>query len=110
MFSMYFLCIIFFISSCQASTPPNILLIVADDLGRLINAKIKELKEKLKSFIKRLSIIKNHHDSFIRNIFPGYNDISWHNPDIISPNLEKLAKNGVTLENHYVQPICTPTR
>ena len=40
----------------------------------------------------------------------GYNDISWHNPDIISPNLEKLAKNGVILESHYVQSICTPSR
>ena len=25
----------------------------------------------------------------------GYNDISWHNPDIISPNLDKLAKDGI---------------
>jgi len=40
----------------------------------------------------------------------GYNDVSWHNADIISPNLEKLARSGVILENHYVQPICTPTR
>ena len=40
----------------------------------------------------------------------GYNDVSWHNSDIISPNLAKLVENGVTLENHYVQPICTPTR
>ena len=40
----------------------------------------------------------------------GYNDVSWHNSDIISPNLAKLVENGITLENHYVQPICTPTR
>ena len=40
----------------------------------------------------------------------GFNDVSWHNPDIYSPNLESLANEGIILENHYVQPICTPTR
>lgn len=40
----------------------------------------------------------------------GYNDVSWHNPDILSPNLARLAQEGVVLEQHYVQPICTPTR
>ena len=24
--------------------------------------------------------------------------------------MDKLAKSGIILENHYVQPICTPTR
>ena len=40
----------------------------------------------------------------------GWNDISWHNPIIKSPNLEKLAKDGTTLEQHYGQHICTPSR
>ncbi len=40
----------------------------------------------------------------------GYNDVSWHNSDIVSPNLASLARDGITLENSYVQPICTPTR
>merc|ERR1711899_128557 len=40
----------------------------------------------------------------------GFNDVSWHNPDIYSPTLESLANEGIILENHYVQPICTPTR
>ena len=63
----------FLISFEQAfAKQPNILLILADDLG--------------------------------------YNDVSWHNPDIISPNLEALANNGTKLENAYVQPICSPTR
>ena len=44
------------------------------------------------------------------NFFTGYNDVSWHNPDMITPNLQKLVDNGIALENHYVQPICTPTR
>ena len=40
----------------------------------------------------------------------GFNDISWHNDMVISPNLASLASQGVTLEQHYSQPICTPTR
>ena len=55
-----------------ATSPPNIVVIVADDLG--------------------------------------YNDVSWHNSNIIMPHLEKLAKNGIILKNHYVQPSCSPSR
>ena len=35
---------------------------------------------------------------------------SWHNPNIPTPQLAKLAKAGLLLEQNYVQPICTPTR
>ncbi|XP_068235613.1 arylsulfatase B-like [Palaemon carinicauda] len=51
---------------------PNIILIVADDLG--------------------------------------YNDVPWHNPDVKAPNIRKLARQGIILENHYVLPLCTPSR
>jgi len=61
-----------FFHICSAKSQPNIVVIVADDLG--------------------------------------YNDVSWHNPDILSPNLARLAKEGLVLEQSYVQPICTPTR
>ena len=40
----------------------------------------------------------------------GWNDISWHNPLVKSPNLESLAKSGIILEQHYAQHICTPSR
>ncbi|XP_068206466.1 arylsulfatase B-like [Palaemon carinicauda] len=40
----------------------------------------------------------------------GWNDISWNNPVALSPNLEALAREGVILDQSYVQPICTPTR
>ncbi|XP_047480227.1 arylsulfatase B-like [Penaeus chinensis] len=40
----------------------------------------------------------------------GWNDVSWHNPQVLTPHLENLARTGVILEQSYVQPICTPTR
>ena len=70
--SIVYISLFLFSNFVIAKKKPNIVLIVADDLG--------------------------------------YNDVSWHNPDIISPNLAKLAEKGIILENHYVQPICTPTR
>ncbi|KAM8728427.1 arylsulfatase I-like isoform 2-T2 [Acanthopagrus schlegelii] len=40
----------------------------------------------------------------------GFNDIGYHNPTLKTPTLDKLAAEGVKLENYYVQPICTPSR
>ncbi|XP_064487142.1 arylsulfatase B-like [Ornithodoros turicata] len=40
----------------------------------------------------------------------GWNDVSWHNPEMKTPNLEALANEGVFLDQNYVQPVCTPTR
>ena len=69
----YLISLLFLIPSSEAATTqPNIVIIVADDLG--------------------------------------YNDVSWHNPVVKTPHLEELARDGVLLEQHYSQPICTPTR
>jgi arylsulfatase A-like enzyme len=40
----------------------------------------------------------------------GGNDVGWRNPAIKTPNLDKLAKAGATLDQYYVQPVCSPTR
>ncbi|KAK3594007.1 hypothetical protein CHS0354_040754 [Potamilus streckersoni] len=40
----------------------------------------------------------------------GWNDVGWHNSQMYTPNLNKLAQNGVILNSSYVQPVCTPTR
>ena len=55
-----------------AEGKPNILLIVADDLG--------------------------------------WGDVSYHGSRIPTPNLDRLAREGVELDQHYVMPQCTPTR
>lgn len=31
-------------------------------------------------------------------------------PDVLTPHIDALAANGLTLQNYYVQPICSPTR
>ncbi|XP_042283646.1 arylsulfatase I-like [Thunnus albacares] len=50
------------------------------------------------------------HIIFILTDDQGFNDIGYHNPSIKTPTLDKLAAEGVKLENYYVQPICTPSR
>ncbi|KAI8798545.1 arylsulfatase B [Biomphalaria glabrata] len=40
----------------------------------------------------------------------GFHDIGYHGSEIFTPHLDKLAAQGVKLENYYVQPICSPTR
>lgn len=56
----------------KTNMAPNIILIVADDLG--------------------------------------YNDVGFHGSEIYTPNLDTLAKTGVSLENYYVPPLCSPSR
>ncbi len=56
----------------RPTTKPNILLIVADDLG--------------------------------------WADVGWHGGFGKTPNLDELVRTGVELDQHYVQPVCTPTR
>ncbi|HOD83640.1 MAG: Arylsulfatase precursor [Planctomycetes bacterium ADurb.Bin126] len=51
---------------------PNILLIVADDLG--------------------------------------WGHVGWQGSKIRTPNLDKLAAEGIQLNRHYVAPVCSPTR
>lgn len=40
----------------------------------------------------------------------GWGDVGWHNSDLKTPHLTKLAKQGVILNQFYSQPICTASR
>jgi arylsulfatase A-like enzyme len=53
-------------------SPPNIVFIMADDLG--------------------------------------WADVAFHSGSAPTPNLDKLAAAGVELTQHYVAPVCSPTR
>lgn len=50
------------------------------------------------------------HIIFILADDQGYRDIGYHGSEIRTPTLDKLASEGVRLENYYVQPICSPSR
>ena len=40
----------------------------------------------------------------------GWSDLGFHGSVIKTPNIDKLASEGVILDNYYVLPLCTPTR
>jgi len=56
----------------EDATRPNILLVVADDLG--------------------------------------WRDVGWHGGPFQTPVLDQLVREGVELDRHYAQPVCSPTR
>src|SRR5690242_8995750 len=72
------LCLLLFVTlawpatSVAAADRPNILMIVADDLG--------------------------------------WSDVGWHGGFGKTPHLDRLVHEGLELDQHYVQPVCTPTR
>uniref|UniRef100_A0A3Q3K516 Sulfatase N-terminal domain-containing protein n=1 Tax=Monopterus albus TaxID=43700 RepID=A0A3Q3K516_MONAL len=50
------------------------------------------------------------HIIFIMVDDQGYGDIGYHGSDVHTPVLDRLAEEGVKLENYNVQPICSPSR
>src|SRR3954470_21784897 len=58
--------------SAHAAEPPNIVFIIADDLG--------------------------------------WADVAFHGGNAPTPNLDRLLAGGVELTQHYVYPVCSPTR
>ena len=41
----------------------------------------------------------------------GWGDLSFNgNTNISTPNIDAIAQNGVSFQNFYVQPVCSPTR
>ena len=40
----------------------------------------------------------------------GWGDVSYHGSHIPTPNIDKLAENGMELNRFYSNPVCSPTR
>ncbi|OWF53589.1 arylsulfatase B-like [Mizuhopecten yessoensis] len=53
---------------------------------------------------------KSPHIVFIVADDLGWNDVGFRNPYILTPNIDRLAREGVILDQAYVQPVCTPSR
>lgn len=59
-------------ASFAQAKPPNVVVIMADDLG--------------------------------------WRDLGYHESEIETPHIDRMAAEGIALERFYVQPICSPTR
>jgi arylsulfatase A-like enzyme len=40
----------------------------------------------------------------------GFGDIGWNNPEVKTPNLDRMAEQGCRLDRFYSNPICSVTR
>lgn len=40
----------------------------------------------------------------------GWNEVGYHGSKIATPNIDRLAKEGMRLDRFYVHPVCSPTR
>ncbi|WP_324132580.1 arylsulfatase [Bosea sp. (in: a-proteobacteria)] len=40
----------------------------------------------------------------------GFADVGFRSPEIATPTIDQLAREGAELQQFYVQPMCTPTR
>ena len=40
----------------------------------------------------------------------GWNDVGYHGSKVQTPNIDRLAAEGMQLDRFYVHPICSPTR
>lgn len=47
---------------------------------------------------------------FIMDDDLGWADVAFHGGNAPTPNLDKLAREGLELTHHYVAPVCSPTR
>ncbi|XP_067948893.1 N-acetylgalactosamine-6-sulfatase-like [Watersipora subatra] len=40
----------------------------------------------------------------------GWNDVGFHNPKVKTPNIDELRLKGITLNQLYMQPVCSASR
>ena len=46
---------------------------------------------------------------FILSDDHGFNTVGFRNPQVVTPNIDAMARNGVILDSHYVMPKRSPT-
>jgi arylsulfatase A-like enzyme len=87
----------------------NIILLVFL-LITVVNCGSYNEKHVKSSDVKRIAIEKKPNIVVILADDLGYGDVGYHGSDIQTPNIDKLAKEGIKLESFYVAPMCSPTR
>ena len=40
----------------------------------------------------------------------GWNNVGWHNPEMLTPHADALVKEGIELDRHYAYLYCSPSR
>merc|ERR1719277_1171322 len=40
----------------------------------------------------------------------GWNDMPWHNKDVIAPFIGSLQASGIALSDYHLYKVCSPTR
>jgi arylsulfatase B len=40
----------------------------------------------------------------------GWKDVGYHGAEFPTPNIDRIAREGVELDQYYVTPLCSPTR
>jgi arylsulfatase A-like enzyme len=82
----------------KPSQPPNILLIISDDVG--LDATTNMIPGLVDQVAKQYGPKGHNH--------PKYQSIQGH--PAVTPNLDRIAKQGITFSNVWAQPFCSPTR
>src|SRR5262245_28148100 len=101
-FTVVYFCLSIY-AAAQAPTagtnrPPNILLIIADDVG--------------------LDVTTDMYPGLISDLVKKYGPEGLNHPNYraidgspaSTPNLDRLAKEGMVFANAWAQPFCSPTR
>ena len=50
----------------------------------------------------------DHLMSSVLSLSSGWKDVGFNNPLVKTPNIDQMARDGIDLTNHYVQPMCSP--
>ena len=58
----------------------------------------------------RASLAKKPNVVFIVVDDLGHDDVGYMSHEIYTPNIDAMARGGITLDNYYVQDVCSPSR